>query len=211
MRVIFSGYDDVIYEGQHSSRNTKKYEAILEKVVFLDRDGVINEYPGDTRYVTSWREFKFIPGSIQGIKKLNESGFKLYVISNQAGIRKGIYSQRDLDEITKKMLKNLKKHKAYIEKVYYCTHSQEDNCSCRKPKTGLMHKVVEDLGIKPQVYFFIGDSFRDMKAAKEFGAKPVLLLSGKEKISNRNNWEFEPDYIFDNLLIAAHYLCEHYG
>jgi D-glycero-D-manno-heptose 1,7-bisphosphate phosphatase len=181
------------------------------KVIFLDRDGVINEYPGDTKYVTSIREFKFIPGSIEGIKKLKEKGFKIFVVSNQAGISKGIYSQKELDNITKKMLDGLKKHKVCIEGVSYCVHSKEENCSCRKPRIGLLEKSLSQCDIKPTLSFFIGDSFMDMKAAKSFGAKSILLLSGKEKISNRSQWEFEPDYIFDNLLVAAHYICSHYG
>ena len=181
------------------------------KVVFLDRDGVINQYPGDTRYVTSWKEFQFIPGSIEGIKKLKEKGFKVFVISNQAGVSKGLYSQKTLDTMTKKMIVNLEKNGAFVDGIYYCTHQEAENCSCRKPKTDLLRKALGDFDIRSGVSFFIGDSFRDMKAAREFGAKPVLVLSGKEKISNRQNWEFEPDYIFDNLLLAAHYLCSHYG
>ncbi|MBU0694103.1 MAG: D-glycero-beta-D-manno-heptose 1,7-bisphosphate 7-phosphatase [Candidatus Omnitrophica bacterium] len=181
------------------------------KVIFLDRDGVINEYPGDTFYVTHWGKFKFIPGSIEGIRKFNEKGFKLFVVSNQAGVAKGLYSQKDLDKMTKKMRHTLEREKVTLSGVYYCTHREEDNCSCRKPKAGLLHKIVSDFSIVPEDSFFIGDSFRDMKAAKEFGAKPVLVLSGKEKISNRSKWEFEPDYIFDNLLVASHYLCTHYG
>lgn len=178
-------------------------------VVFLDRDGVINKYPGDTRYVTNIKEFEFIAGSIEGIRKLNEKGVKLFVVSNQAGVMRGIYSQKELDRITKKMLKELKRFGAYLDGVYYCIHREEDNCNCRKPKLGLLHQAVAVLKTKPRISFFIGDSFRDMRAAKDFGAKPVLVLSGKEKISNRSNWEFEPDYIFDNLLVAAHYLCAH--
>jgi len=181
------------------------------KIVFLDRDGVINKYPGDKEYVKNVKEFSFIAGSIEGIKKLNEKKFKLFVISNQAGVAKGIYPKKNLDQINQKMLRTLKKNRAQVDAIYYCTHQQEDNCDCRKPKTGLLNKVVSDLNLKPEISFFIGDSFRDMKAAKSFGAKTVLLLSGKEKISNRNNWEFEPDYIFDNLLLAAHYICSHYG
>jgi D,D-heptose 1,7-bisphosphate phosphatase len=181
------------------------------KVVFLNRDGVINEYPGDYQYVKSWKEFKFIPGSIEAIRKFNSKGFKLFVISNQAGVAKGLYSKKTLDAITKKMLNVLKKNNAYIDGVYYCTHKEEDNCLCRKPKTGLLYKSLEDFKISPEITFFIGDSFRDMKAARIFGAKTVLVLSGKEKLTNRKNWEFEPDYIFDNLLLASHYLCKHYG
>jgi D-glycero-D-manno-heptose 1,7-bisphosphate phosphatase len=181
------------------------------KVIFLDRDGVINKYPGDRRYVNNWEEFSFIPGSITGLKKLKDKGFLLFIVSNQAGVAKGLYSQKDLDAITKRMLNQFKKHHIDLDGVYYCVHKEEDSCTCRKPKTGLLHKALTEHNINAQVSIFIGDSFRDMKAAKEFGAKPVLVLSGKEKISNRKNWEFEPDYIFDNLLIAAYYLCEHYG
>ena len=133
------------------------------------------------------------------------------MISNQAGVEKGIYSQKTLDDIDNKMIRELKKHKTSLDGIYYCTHRQEANCLCRKPKTGLMHKALKDLNKTPKVSIFVGDSFKDMQAAKEFGAKPVLVLSGKEKISNRNKWEFEPDYIFDNLLIASYYICSHYG
>ncbi|MBU1122351.1 MAG: D-glycero-beta-D-manno-heptose 1,7-bisphosphate 7-phosphatase [Candidatus Omnitrophica bacterium] len=181
------------------------------KVVFLDRDGVINKYPGDMRYVTNAAEFVFIPGSIEGIKKLKEKGFKIFVVSNQAGVSKGIYSHKDLDKITKKMEKALKKEKVSVDGVYYCLHRQQEECDCRKPKLGLLHKSLSDFNIKAAVSFFVGDSFMDMKAAQTFGAKSVLVLSGKEKISNRNKWEFEPDYIFDNLLMAAYYICSHYG
>lgn len=180
------------------------------KVVFLDRDGVINEYPGECRYVTHHKEFKLIPGSAQGIKKLKEKGFKIFVVSNQAGVAKGFYSEKDLRHIDKKLLKLLKKNGVSVDGVYYCLHKDEDKCDCRKPKTGLLDKALAVAGITPEISFFVGDSFIDMKTAKAFGAKSILVLSGKEKIANRINWEFEPDYIFDNLLLAAHYICSHY-
>ena len=181
------------------------------KVVFLDRDGVINRYPGDTKYVNNWDEFKFISGSIKGIKKLNSYGFKLYIISNQAGVSKGLYTQQDLNEINKNMIKEFNTQGAEVEGIYYCTHLKSDNCDCRKPKTGLLKQAILNLGTNPEISFFVGDSFIDMGAARCFGAKSVLVLSGKEKISNRNQWEFEPDYIFDDLKSAADYLCSCYG
>lgn len=181
------------------------------KIVFLDRDGVINKYPGDANYVTSWREFKFIPGVFEALRKLNEKNFKIFIVSNQAGVTKGVYSQATLDQITKKMLHEFKRNKVTVDDVLYCTHREEDNCDCRKPKIGLLNKAAANVGNKVDASFFVGDSFIDMKAARNFGAKPMLVLSGKEKISNRSKWEFEPEYIFDNLLLAAHYLCAHYG
>jgi len=75
----------------------------------------------------------------------------------------------------------------------------------------MLTHIVETHNIEPTMSFFVGDSFIDMNTARAFGAKTVLVLSGKEKVSNRKNWEFEPDFVFDSLLIAAHYLCEHYG
>lgn len=181
------------------------------KIVFLDRDGVINKYPGDTKYVHNWNEFKFIPGSIEGIKKLAGCGFKLYVISNQAGVSKGLYTQEDLDTIDINMSRELRAQGTGINGIYYCTHLNSDNCDCRKPKTGLLRQVVSSLGVDPEISFFIGDSFIDMAAARSFGAKSVLILSGREKLSNRDQWEFEPDYVFDDLRSAADYIVSYYG
>jgi len=165
----------------------------MMKVVFLDRDGVINEYPGDTKYVNNWGEFKFIPGSVEGIKKLNTCGFKLYVISNQAGVSKGVYTQKNLEEINKNMLKEFKTQGAEIKGIYYCTHQTLDNCDCRKPKIGLLKQAIANSGVNPEISFFIGDSFQDMEAARCFGAKSILVLSGKEKESRRAQWEFDPE------------------
>lgn len=178
-----------------------------DKVIFLDRDGVINKYPGDTNYVTSWKDFEFIPGSLEGIRKLKACGYKLFVVSNQAGVSKGIYDAKALADIDTRLVKALRKYKTKLDGIYYCTHLSSADCLCRKPKVGLLNKAVAEHNLKPNVAFFIGDSFVDMRAGRAFGAKTVLLLSGREKISNRKHWEFEPDYIFDNLLVAAHYIA----
>jgi len=183
----------------------------MSKVIFLDRDGVVNEFPGEGRYVTNLREFNLFAGSVEGIRKFNEKNFKVFIISNQAGISKGLYTHQDLELMNKTLLKSLDSQGASIDGVFYCTHNSQDNCDCRKPKTGLLKRAMSLLSDESDVSFFIGDSFIDMKTARNFGAKPVLVLSGKEKISNRDSWEFEPDYIFDNLLLAAHYICSHYG
>lgn len=183
--------------------------SFYNKVVFLDRDGVINQYPGDTEYVKSWKEFYFLPGVFEGIRKLNAKGFAVYVVSNQGGVAKGLYTQKALADMTKQMLAECKRHSAIINSVYYCLHTDAHDCLCRKPKTGMLARAIQDYGKTPDMSFFIGDTFVDMHTARQFGAKTVLVFSGKEKISNRENWPFQPDYMFDNLLIAAHYLCAH--
>ncbi len=186
-------------------------QSSIERVVFLDRDGVINEFPGYGNYVTSWREFKFIPGSIEAIKKFKDCGFWVFVISNQAGVGKNIFSQKDLDIITTNMLKVLEKKGARVDGVYYCIHKPEDNCNCRKPKAGLLEKALEEAGIKKYKGFFIGDAITDIETAHRFGIDSVLVLSGREKLHSVKDWLIKPDYIFDNLLLASYYICNHYG
>lgn len=178
------------------------------KVVFLDRDGVINKHPGDFKYVTSWEKFHFLPRVKQALKKLNDSGFRLYIASNQAGVGKGAFSQKKLDLITKNMLRELSKNSVVIAGVYYCTHRQEDNCACRKPKTGLVDMVIAQLKIKGEKVnlaksYFIGDTERDIQAGKSSGLMTILVFSGKEKIKAKQNWKVLPDLTAKSLSEAV--------
>lgn len=178
------------------------------KAVFLDRDGVINKYPGNFEYVKSWEEFHFLPGVKPALKKLCASHFRLFIISNQAGVSKGIYSQKTLDLITQNLLGQLRKSRIMIEGVYYCTHRQEDNCSCRKPKTGLVKMAIAGLkkkGLNLQIKdsYFIGDSIRDIKTGKGVGLKTILVFSGRERPENKSNWETAPDFTARNFPEAA--------
>lgn len=177
------------------------------KVIFVDRDGVINKYPGDTKYVTSWKEFRFLPAAKLAIARLYKNKFKIFVISNQAGVGKGLFSQKALDNITENMLQAIEKSKGKIAAVYYCTHRRQDDCSCRKPRTGLIDIVRKKYSIRNlDNSFFIGDTIRDINTAKTAGLKSILVLSGKEKLSNRKNWETQPDFIFKDLYAAADFI-----
>ena len=178
------------------------------KVVFLDRDGVINAYPGDFKYVTSWGAFHFLPGAKEALKELTRSGYKIFIISNQAGVSKGIYSQKELDRITKNMLKEIEEAGGSITDVFYCTHVEEDNCACRKPKTGLVDMAIkklkhENLNINYLKSFFIGDTIRDMQTARLAGLKSVLVFSGKERLENKENWQISPDFTAEDLKNAV--------
>jgi histidinol-phosphate phosphatase family protein len=170
------------------------------KVVFLDRDGVINRYPGDKEYVKSWREFHFLPKVKPALKKLFNAGFKIFIISNQAGVSKGVYSQENLDSITSNMLKELSEYNMNIAGVYYCIHLAQENCSCRKPKTGLIDKAIAQLkheGIRIELSksYFIGDTIKDVETGKTAGLKTILVFSGKEKPENKDQWrDLFPDF-----------------
>ncbi len=178
------------------------------KAIFLDRDGVINKYPGDKKYVTTWRNFRFLPRVKKAIAILQKNNFKLFIISNQAGVGKGIFSQQALDTITKNMLRKIEESGGKIDGVYYCVHPPEMNCSCRKPRPGLLRRAAKTLRINLKGTFFIGDTIRDVNTAKAVGCKSILVLSGKERLSNRKNWDAQPDFIFKNLYEAARFIIK---
>lgn len=173
------------------------------KAIFLDRDGVINKYPGDKNYVTTLKSFKFIPGSLDAIKKLSFAGYKIFVISNQAGVTKGLYSKKTLNSMTQLLKKRVALLGGKIQKVLYCLHTEEQNCSCRKPKDGLLKKATKGAKVDRKNSYFIGDSMRDVKAGNKFGCKTVLVLSGREKLKNSPAWDASPDFIAPNLRTAA--------
>lgn len=178
------------------------------RAIFLDRDGVINRYPGDTKYVSCWKEFRFLPKAKEAVAKLHKNGFRIFITSNQAGVGKGIFSQKALDIITKNMLKEIEKSDGKIDGVYYCTHRNDENCSCRKPKTGLLELVKKNYRLDLKQAIFIGDTIRDVRTAKTAGCKSFLVFSGKEKLANHKSWEIQPDKVFRNLWEAAEFILK---
>ncbi len=176
----------------------------MKKNIFLDRDGVIGKYYPKA-YAKKWEEFSFLPGAKEALKKLTEANYQIIIISNQAGVSKGLFSPKALRKINKRMKEEIRKSGGRIKKAYYCPHSDEDNCSCRKPKAGLFKKAEKDLGpIDFAKTFFVGDSEIDILAGKNIGAKTILVLTGKIKSKEETkNWQKQPDYITADLLSAA--------
>ena len=178
------------------------------KNIFLDRDGVINKYPGDRLYVTSLRKLRFLPRAKKAITLLSRKGYRIFVASNQAGVGRGIYAQSTLDAITTKMLKDIALAGGKITKVYYCTHRKESGCSCRKPKPGLLKMAAREFKFSLKGVYFVGDTIRDVLTAQAAGCKSILVLTGKEKLSNQKNWEAKPDFVFKDLLEVAKFLIK---
>lgn len=172
-------------------------------IIFLDRDGVINEYPGFGNYVTNWKGFKFIKGAKKAIALLAKYGYEIFVISNQAGVSKGIFKKKDLNDITKRMLAAIKKSGGRIKKALYCIHEEKDNCNCKKPKTGLFRKAIGRRKINFREAYFIGDDKRDIEAARNLGCKSILVFSGKTNKKELRDWELLPDRTANNLLEAV--------
>lgn len=178
----------------------------MDKIVFVDRDGVINKYPGNFKYVTAWRYFEFLPGVKKAVKRLNNAGFKIFIISNQAGVSKGLYSQEALDKLTHNMLTRIESYGAKISGVYYCIHRDQDRCSCRKPKPGLIKKALKEHGFPKtalKTAFMVGDSIRDIQTGKNAGCRTILVLSGREKLKDKKAWQIQPDFIAKDLAKAT--------
>jgi len=178
------------------------------KVIFLDRDGVINKYPGDRLYVTSLKKFRFLPRAKQAIALLSKAGYRIFVASNQAGVGKGTYSQKTLDAITARMIVGIEGVGGKIDKVYYCTHRKEAGCGCRKPKPGMLKIAAGEFKFALKGAYFIGDTMRDVFTARAAGCKSILVLTGKEKLANLKNWQVVPDLVFKDLLEAAKFLTK---
>ncbi len=147
------------------------------KLVILDRDGVINQ--DSASYIKSPDEWKPIPGSLEAIARLTQAGYHVVVATNQSGIGRGLFEMATLNAIHDKMHRAASQAGGRIDAVFYCPHSQDANCSCRKPRTGLLDEIGRRFGASLKDVPFIGDSNRDLEAAVAVGARPILVLTGK--------------------------------
>jgi D-sedoheptulose 7-phosphate isomerase len=175
-----------------------------QRAVFLDRDGVINEnLDGD--YVKSWREFAFIPGAIEAIKRLTNGGWDLIVISNQSGINRGIVSAETVEDVHGRMLREICSAGGRIKALYYCPHRPDENCDCRKPEPGLVLKAAEEHDIDLGASYLVGDAIRDIEAGVRAGCRTILVMTGRgtQELKERDKWVSAPDYIVPDLGAAA--------
>lgn len=146
----------------------------LSKAVFLDRDGVIND--GTLYYTYRPTDFKLNPGVTDGLRLLQNAGYKLIVVTNQGGVAKGEYSETDIAATHTYMLKLLADAKVHIDGVYYCSHHSDiAPCSCRKPAPGMILTAIAEHGIDPARSVLIGDSKRDIEAAEAAGVKGIKI------------------------------------
>lgn len=167
----------------------------MKKAIFLDRDGTINV---DYGYVSKVEKFFFLPNAFEGLRKFTDLGFILIVITNQSGIGRNYYTLEDYNEVTKNMLIELDKEGIKIAECFYCPHSPESNCDCRKPGTKMIEDAITKWDIDPKFSWFIGDKKSDIDAGKALGIK-TILISDKPK-------EFNQDCIVPDLIEAAIYI-----
>jgi D-glycero-D-manno-heptose 1,7-bisphosphate phosphatase len=157
---------------------------MLTKLVILDRDGTINQDSDD--YVKSADEWIPLPGALEAIARLNHAGWHVAVASNQSGLGRGLFDVAALNAMHSKMHKLLSAAGGRIDAVFYCPHSPEDSCTCRKPASGLFEQIGERYGMDLHGIPTVGDSLRDLQAGAAVGCSPHLVLTGKgEKLKGK--------------------------
>ncbi|MCK5525036.1 MAG: D-glycero-beta-D-manno-heptose 1,7-bisphosphate 7-phosphatase [Thiomargarita sp.] len=169
----------------------------MPKLVILDRDGVINQ--DSDEYIKSPDEWKPIEGSLEAIARLNQAEYRVVVITNQSGLARGLFMLDDLNQIHQKMHEQLAEVNGRIEAIFFCPHSNKENCNCRKPRTGLFQELANCLGIPLTNVPAVGDSLRDLQAASAVGAQPILVLTGKGRQTLRMKEELYNIPVYDNL------------
>lgn len=153
---------------------TKQYLS-GKKYIFLDRDGVTNERPPKAEYVCKPDEFIWIAGAKEAIKRLNDAGYLIVLISNQAGIARGVMTEEDFENVQNKMYSDLAEIGAHIDAVYYCPHGWDDDCDCRKPKPGMLYQAQKEHSINLTESVLIGDDERDITAAHNADMVGILV------------------------------------
>ena len=165
------------------------------KLVILDRDGVINQ--DSVYYIKNPNEWIPIPDSLESIARLNQHGYSVIIATNQSGIGRGLFNIETMNAINKKMLGLLGQVGGHIDAIFYCPHTEDVNCECRKPKCGMLEEISTRFNTNLKNIPAVGDAPRDLLAYKSVGAQPILVKTGKgaetlaTKSYPRNTWVFK--------------------
>lgn len=167
----------------------------MKKAFFLDRDGVINENPHPINHVG---QFLFMSGALDAIRMLHESGYSVFVVTNQGGVGLGFMKQEALDEIHQHMDEAIAEAGGRLVEIVACTHKPKQGCACRKPAPGMLLDLMKRHEIDPTQSYMVGDFYTDVQAGHRAGLQTVYI--GKENLQNKSP---QPDYIFGSLYEAV--------
>jgi len=184
----------------------------MKKAVFIDRDGTLNV---DVGYPSRYDQLDVFPQSFEAVKKLNQEGLLVVVVTNQSGVGRGLLTEDDLKDIHARLNASFIRRDARLDAIYYCPHYvlSEDpryrkECDCRKPKAGLARQAADDLGIDLANSYMIGDKTEDVLFGINVGAVPVLVLTGcgQESLSKLREQNLAPAYVAPGILEAADWI-----
>lgn len=199
----------IVGDAYHSVSDPDRLKLMEEyltpkKILMIDRDGIINRKAPRGEYIASWGAFAFLQENVRGMKKLSEAGYSFIIISNQAGIARGMVSRDTVDAIHREMKHALEKEGVRILDIYVCPHHWDENCFCRKPQPGLFYQASRKWLFRLDQTYFIGDDPRDCQAAYRAGCGAIYI--GREDDLKALLPEEQPRWIANNLEEAASYL-----
>jgi D-glycero-D-manno-heptose 1,7-bisphosphate phosphatase len=177
--------------------------SILRPAVFLDRDGTICEEVG---YLNHLSRLMIYPWAAESIRRLNDAGLPVIVVTNQSGVSRGMFPESLVGEVHRQMAQELGAAQARLDAVYYCTHRREDNCDCRKPLPGLLQRAAAEHGIDLARSFVVGDRYLDAALARAVGGRGIMVMSGYgrgEYEFHHHTWPRQPDYVAEDLRAAV--------
>ena len=179
------------------------------KFIILDRDGVINS--DSDLFIKSPAEWLPIPGSLEAIARLNQAGYRVVVATNQSGVGRGLFDMTTLNAIHDKMHKAAALMGARIDAIFFCPHTSDSHCHCRKPKPGMFEEIAARFNIELAGVPAVGDSLRDLQAGVSMGAKPYLVLTGKGMKTQAAGNLPEGTQVFANLSAVVSELLKSQG
>ncbi len=197
-RIRSLGAGDQFVEEQDRTAHVRRRPTKMRPAVFLDRDGTINREIG---YLSDPEQFELLPNALAGLKKMQDLGYRLVIVTNQAGIGLGYFTKEDFYQVNKKMLVELSQAGVLIDKIYFCPHSKAENCTCRKPEIGLIQRAQEELNLDLAHSFFIGDSEIDILTGVRAGLTTIWIEN--ERALNLHEQPPRPDFVAKDLLEAA--------
>lgn len=204
----------IVHDPYHSISDHSRLEIMRnylapKKIILIDRDGVINEKAPQGEYIKSWKEFKWIEDTVQSMRHLASQGFSFIIVTNQAGIARGMVSEKELINMHKLMVAELDSKGIKIHDIFVCPHHWKDNCNCRKPKAGLFLQISKKYMLRMDTTLYIGDDIRDAEAAYNAGCGSVLISSRNQNyILNKPRYSIRVNKLSDALGTIEAYMSK---
>ena len=168
----------------------------------MDRDGTVSEEVGYMYHAGLYRPF---PWTGPAVRRINQSGMKAVLITNQSGVERGYFAEETVHEVHNALRTELGRWDAHLDAVYFCPHRPESGCDCRKPRPGMLLRAQQELHVDLKQSFMIGDRYLDIELARAAGARSILVLTGdgQAELNEHEGEPMQPDYISENLLRAV--------
>ena len=186
---------------------------MMNRAIFIDRDGTLNEEVG---YIDQPARLRLFPFAAEAVRLINTAGWRAILVTNQSGVARGLFSEEQLADLHQHLVAALAHEGARLDAIYYCPHHPTEgelpyrqDCDCRKPKPGLLIRAAQDFNLDLAQCFVVGDRYRDIEMAHRTGASGMLVMTGygrDEYEQERASWPQAPEHVAENLLEAVQWI-----